>query len=282
MFLKQDNQQLQCVSICNNNQIANTSNNQCVQSSICTQNYISQATLSNNQVIQDIIAYSSQVYLVKYNGFLNIIDSQSGQFIVSIKTNSQVLLCDFIFNKLIIVSQDNSVSQLIVENQLYLNLYNITQGNVSSSSIMTSISQDLIVITSISQNKQNIFLNIFRSNNKSFIFISTISIQIYNQKFYIFDSYIMLLSQQNNLKLLEIVENNLNTVSLQTISNFMECGFTADIHILSALMTPDQNSIYIFIQKSLNYYSYSKLLHSCSKINLTSNLIKHLYLNLII
>ncbi|KAL4468669.1 hypothetical protein ABPG74_005172 [Tetrahymena malaccensis] len=274
LYLLGQSQQAECVSICNDNQISNKQINQCVESNTCTQNYISQATLSNNQVILDIIPYSSQNYLIKYNGFLNVIDSNSGQFIVAIQTSSKILLCDFIFNKLIIVTQDNMIQQWIIENQSFQYINQIFQGSVSSTSVMRSLSQDLLIITSTDQNKQYIFLNIFKSIDSSFNFINYISIQIYNQKFNIFDSFIMLISQDNQIKLFLIVQNSLNTTtSLQVISNDLQCGFTADNTVLNIFTSPDQNTLLIFIKKNQAFYSYSKVLHSCQKINLDNNLI---------
>ncbi|KAL4500541.1 hypothetical protein ABPG72_002965 [Tetrahymena utriculariae] len=266
-----NNQQNQCVSICEDSSVSLKALNQCIQTRICSQNFNTQTTFSNNQKVLDIFQYQQQYYLIKYNGFLNIIHSENGQYTLSVYLDTTTVLCEFIFGKLILVKSDNSLYQFILENQQQIQLSQITQGTVNSSSFFKDISQDLLILTSTEQNSQNLFLHIFRYQNNSISFVNYIQIQIQSQKLYFFDAKIIFFSQ-NSIKLYELQDNQ-DKVTLKSLSQNIVCQWAANSLILNVLTSPDQLYYYVFIQNSQSIFKYSQNQHNCSQVSLMGNLI---------
>ncbi|KAL4468667.1 hypothetical protein ABPG74_005170 [Tetrahymena malaccensis] len=272
MLLQIDNnQQSQCVSICEDNSTSLNSLNQCIKTRMCSQNFNTQATFSNNQKVLDLFQYQQQYYLVKYNGFLNIINSESGQYTLSVQLDTTTILCEFIFGQLILVKQNNYLYQFILENQQQIQLSQIPQGTINSSSTIKGILQNLLIITSTEQNSQNLFINVFRFQDNTIQFVKVISIQNQNQKAYFLESKVIFITQ-NVIKIYE-VQDNLDTVTLKQLSDNIVCQSIANSLILNILTSPDQLFYYIFIQNSQSFYKYSLNQNNCSQVNLMGNII---------
>ncbi|EWS74665.1 hypothetical protein TTHERM_000854289 (macronuclear) [Tetrahymena thermophila SB210] len=272
-----DNQQSQCVSICEDNSTSQNALNQCIQTRICSQNYNTQASFSNNQKVLDILQYQQSYNIIKYNGFLNIINSENGQFTLSVQLETTTVLCDFVFGKLILVKQNNQLYEFILENQQQIQISQIPQGIINSQSIIKGISQDLLIITSTEQNSQNLFINTFRFSNNIVSFVNYIQIPISNQKVYFFDGKVIQVNS-NTIKINELQDNQ-DAITLKVLSENIICSWSANFIILNILTSADQLSFYIFIQNSQSIYKYSQNKLSCNQINLIGNINNAILIN---